>query len=489
MLPPSQTRKFRSSAAPKGAKLASGYHDRTQDRIDPEADDKAMRVKAIEEQFKLGQIERDVYETLISQLIGGDLDSTHLVKGLDFRLLERVRRGEDVLAEGLKGKAEGTPEGPSEAEKVGNFDEELEKLEDREIVPIQQEKKEKKGSLAIAGKKRTRDEILAELRESRLSAAAAKKALEQPALGSKFKRLGESREERRIERDEKGREVLITVDEDGHVKRKVKKTKVDQDAVRGEGLLMPDKDIAPLGMVVPEAPPILEEEDEIDIFEGVGIDYDPLAGMDDSASDSEDFEDERPAKRKEAAATKAPEASSRSVSPSLAQQPVLPPKKAADTASMPAPPLKSRNYFNTPSTEEDKIAPVDPTKNPTILAALQKAASLHATNESNKTPTSTADEARRKRLLDNRDRDDQDLDMGFGSSRFEDEADGADDGGKVKLSNWRGKRDGWDDEGDEDEKGEKKEKRKRGGKKRKGDKNNADDVLGVLERRKAAEGQ
>jgi hypothetical protein len=69
------------------------------------------------------------------------------------------------------------------------------------------------------------------------------------------------------------------------------------------------------------------------------------------------------------------------------------------------------------------------------------------------------------------------MDMGFGTSRFEDEEDFEDQ--KIKLSQWG------QDDGDEESKGGK-AKRKRGPKKRKGDVNNAADVLRVIEARKAA---
>ena len=79
-------------------------------------------------------------------------------------------------------------------------------------------------------------------------------------------------------------------------------------------------------------------------------------------------------------------------------------------------------------------------------------------------------------MLEAHDRDADDMDLGFGSSRFGDEEDG--EGKKVKLSVW-GK-----ETGDEGRSGEGKVPRKRGPKKRKGDANSAADVLKVMERRK-----
>ena len=56
--------------------------------------------------MKLQQIDRPTFERLRDDIIGGDINAVHLMKGLDFKLLERVRRGEDVLS----GKKEVAPD-------------------------------------------------------------------------------------------------------------------------------------------------------------------------------------------------------------------------------------------------------------------------------------------------------------------------------------------------------------------------------------------
>ncbi|KAJ9649115.1 hypothetical protein H2199_001029 [Coniosporium tulheliwenetii] len=462
-------KKFRSSAAPKGTKLASGYRDRTLERIEDDEDDKAKRVKALEESMKLGQIDRATFEALRDQITGGDVGATHLVKGLDWKLLERVRRGEDVLSGGNAAETKGKDEGP-------DVDEEFEKLEEREIAPMVKEKAEKKGEMAppppVAGVKRSRDAILAELKAQRKAAAEAKMAA-QPQLGAKFKRVGEKTETSRIERDEKGREVLITVDTEGNVKRKVRKAKTEDPQVP-TGLLMLDKDAKPLGMEVPELPPTPVQEEDDDIFEGVGTAYDPLAGLDedDSASEAEDGEEE--------------------ASPSPSESPT-----ASPPADMPPPPIPHkpaaapRNYFGSTTTSTTEETKYDVSKDPTILAALQKARKIDTSSFSTGSATTSHEETdeerearlkRRAAMLASSDRDLEDMDLGFGSSRFGD-AEDAEDGGKIKLSKWKGAgaEDG-DDDGDGGERGGK--KRKRGAKKRKGDKNSAADVMKVIERRK-----
>jgi hypothetical protein len=118
---------------------------------------------------------------------------------------------------------------------------------------------------------------------------------------------------------------------------------------------------------------------------------------------------------------------------------------------------------------------------PTILAALKKASTLNPISKAAENEEEAAKEARRKKMLQQDDRDAQDMDMGFGSSRFADEEDFEEK--KVKLSEWGTK----DDDDQEGGKGDGKGKRKRGPKKRKGDGNSAADVMKVLERRKAAD--
>jgi hypothetical protein len=445
--------------------LAAGYTDRTKQRFEEEEDDKAMRVKALEEMMKLQQIDLPTFEKLRDEIVGGDVGSVHLVKGLDYKLLERVRRGEDVLNGNVK-------DGEEDEQADSDIEDEFKQLEDREVASVTKEKTVKKGEMAppslVPGMKRSRDQILAEMKAARL--AAKEKA--GPSLGLKFKKVGAPRIESRIERDGKGREVLITVDEHGNEKRKVRRVQVESEVEKGHGLLMPDKDVAPLGMEVPEIPKAPEvEEDDIDIFDDVGDDYDPLAGIgDDDDSDEEDGEvAERKSLVKEA--EKLPTA-----------------EEASATLAMPPPPKSnmlaaSRNYFGeTTSTTSTPSAGSKAMSDPTILAALKKASTI-APTPSSQTGEEKARDEKRKRMLQQDDRDAQDLDMGFGSSRFEDEADFGDE--KVKLSEWKSGKGGDDEDGDDGD-GKGKPKRKRGGKKRKGDKNSAADVLRVMEQRKQA---
>ena len=468
---PSNAKRFRSSAAPKGTKLRSGYQDRTQFRTSGEEDDKATRVRALEDMVKLGQMDQATFEALRDEIVGGEVKDVHLVKGLDYKLLERVRRGEDVLAD--KANSTQVEEGHEENRQIqpeADVDNEFEKYAERAIQPIVKEQISKKGEMAppvpVAGQKRTRDDILRELKASRFAAAESTKQAHKSALGPRFMKIGATKDKSRIEKDERGREILITVGEDGRVKRKVKKANVDE----RDGLLMPDKDVKPLGMqVIPIAPPVVSSgaEDEGDIFEGVGVDYNPLGDVGDNDDSSDDSDGEGGVRTP---STAPPE-----------------PSESETSTSMPPPPVpqqrsplrRRRDYFG--ETEEEKDATEDVGRNlltdPTMLAALKKASAMYPfpTSEPGN-EEEAAKLARRKKMLEFHDRDAEDMDMEFGSSRFGDAEDGEDR--KVKLSKWGG------DRGEAEGRGESKDKKKRGAKKRKGDGNSAADVLKVMERRR-----
>ena len=163
--------------------------------------------------------------------------------------------------------------------------------------------------------------------------------------------------------------------------------------------------------------------------------------------------------------------------------------------SAPAAPTK-RDYFastarSTSSTKEPSdLSAADAT----VRAALAKVRNLDDNSAllQNLGSTDPNDPAPKEARLKKRaaelaasDRDMEDMDMGFGASRFDDAEEMEREDEKVKFSQWKGLgAEGGDDDDDESGGKGKKEKRKRGGKKRKGDKNNADDVLNVMERQK-----
>ena len=428
-------------------------------------------MQALEEMMKLGQIDEETYTKIRDEIVGGDVGTTHLVKGLDWRLLERARRGEDVLGELVRQGNDTKDETEKES-----LDEELDRLQAADVKPIPKENKSKAGQMApplapSAGKKRTRDDILAELKAAR-QAAKEKSAASQ--LGPRFKRFGEDKgkgKASRTEIDERGREVLIVVDEDGKVKRKVRRVSTTEisDSASKPGLLVPDKDAKPLGMdplELPKAP--AQEEDARDIFDDVGSDYDPLAGLsDDEDASSSQSEEERTPNQ--------PTTSERFISGKP-----LPASDSVKESPTLLPPSGPRNYFSTPSAaSEPSVAfSANPTNDPSLLAALQKASTLIKKDEGPPESLHSSKPSRRAALLSSHDRDADDVDLGFGSSRFADDEDAEDSSKRVKLSIWGGKH----DKGDGKDGG--KEKRKRGPKRRKGDKNSAADVLQAIERRK-----
>lgn len=472
-------KKFRSSA-PKGSRFAEGYVDRAKAReaAQEEEDDKAARIKALEESLRKEEIDQATFDKLQGEIAGGDLSSTHLIKGLDFKLLERIRRGEDVSSE--KPAQDMTGAEAQEEEPAGEeVDDAFEQLEDREITALVKEKAKKKGQLAtttlVPGQKRSRDQILAEMKAAREAAAKAKA---ESGLGSRFKKIGARKEAgSRIERDAKGREVLVIVDEDGNERRKVRKVAAEVAQEREAFKVDPNAEV--LGMEVPkfyqEKLQEQQMEEDLKMFSDVDSDYDPLQGL--SGSDDEESVDEA----KSEAKSKAPDGRSPtsegeggSENPPHTREAMPPPAKPQVSSQHP------RNYFKSSLISEQTTS--GPTLNdPSVLAALKKAKTLNAEAKSEEEQKEAERQARLKKMLASADRDAEDLDMGFGTNRMEDEADGEDEG-KVKLSAWGG----GDDEG-HDGHGGGKSSRKRGSKKRKGDSNNIADVMKVLEKRKAAE--
>jgi hypothetical protein len=479
------TKKFKGSAAPKGSRLGSGFTDRTQNRYDDEADDRAARIRALEEQVKLGQLDNATFEALRDQITGGGVDATHLVKGLDRKLLERVRKGEDVL-------------GGAKPADEADLEDEFEQFEEKEVARIEREKVAKKGEMAppppVAGAKRSRDQILADLKAQRKTQADARLAA-RPELGNKFRDVSSSQASSRIEVDAKGREVLITTDEHGNVKKKVRKIQapVEEPTAPAQPHKFLDE-----GVTVPAPKPVEKpveapkDDSDDDIFDGVGDAYDPLGGLgDDDSSDDEDGE--VPEKMSKPLTAAPPESTS--------EVEARPESKEPTTTSMPPPPrpaqpTASRNYFKSTTTTNDPTAepqaPQNPFNDAAFLAAIKKAGalsnislSLNASSSDPSAPESAeAKEARlqkRAQMLAGNDRDLDDMDMGFGSSRFGDEEEG-EDGQRIKLSTWKGT---GDDDDDDNDNGGSKEKKKKG-RRRKGDKNSAADVLGVMERRKEA---
>ncbi|KAI9046139.1 uncharacterized protein KD926_003977 [Aspergillus affinis] len=509
--PPSK--RFKSTAAPKGTKLPSGYEDRAAKlraleeagegggsgdgdgaEDDVEKTDLEKRVKALEEMVKLGQIDQATFEKLRGEMgVGGNVGSTHMVKGLDWALLRRVRAGEDVNAQGEEKKDSEEEEKKGEEDMDEAFDRVLEeKGEALPSAPKETEPKKKKGNLAMvppaapAPLPKTRDEILRQLRESRERARStemapppppAQPAAPESVLGARFKKVGDDatkvEKKRWVEQDENGRrkEILQITDAQGNTKRKVRW--LDKPGQSNGGLLAPDKDAKPLGMEVPveiaskTAAPVEAEDEDDDIFAGVGADYDPLGDLGEGDSSSSDSEDETSVDDKTEQRASADADANANADRDTAPPAVEPTEK----------PSRPRNYFSTSTSDEPE--PVDrynPLMNdPTLVAALKRAAALRQASPSNEAAEGGDGEEgvdsdtllRRKKFLEEARRreaqDAMDMDLGFGNSRIEDEED---EEGPTYDEQRGGK------------------KRKRGPKKKKGNKDSVSDVMQVLEGRK-----
>ncbi|RPA85286.1 hypothetical protein BJ508DRAFT_322729 [Ascobolus immersus RN42] len=413
------SKKFRTSA-PLGVKLGAGYVDRAKARETPttaEDEEIAEREKRLEQLREAAQRGEVDYDVLVEQsrALGGDVKSTHLVRGLDFRLLEKVKKGEDVMGsivgekkeEGKKAEEEDEEEEEDNGEEL---DEELDAALGKEVAPLEK----------VVAKKKTREEMLAELKEMREKAKQ-----EAAGLGSKFKTIGGKQEPQKAEKPK----YKTVIGKDGKVKKLKRKEKKEED-------IKPKGEV--LGMMPPPPKPSQVqkvEDDDFDIFEGVGTDYDPLAGIRDDDDDSSDDEKDKEKKeQKEEGEVK--EASKPAADAAAA---------AADTASMPPPPKPKINYFNDETEKEEESMPKSTADllaaNPDLAMALKKAAHIAEKQEKQKSEEEMAKEKRIREMLEAGDRDMMDMDMGFGGSTDygdDDEEDGpitAGPGKKRKRGN------------------------------------------------------
>ena len=411
------TKKFKSST-PKGVKLGEGYTDRAKTRetagVDAEIADRERRLEAVKELARNTETGEVDMELVIQQskAMGGDIKSTHLVKGLDFALLERVKRGEDVLGLSTGGK-EARSSRPDGGE--ARLEDELDRALDKMVIPMEKVKAKK------VGKRVTREDMLAELKRQKAEAVTTKKAQPPSILDSRFKKIGQPKAgKKETNRNGKSRDKKARALESSFKKNKLGTA---------------------LGMLPPPLPTatVAKGEDDLDIFEDAGREYNPLASLEDeegSGSDSSSDEDEafRPANKPEEHEEKTTDI-----------------KESNAASFMPTEPRPKPNYFLESDDDKEEHKPSLSTsafliQNPDLAAALAKAAKL--VPPAQPSAEEQEKEQRRRAMLENFDRDAVDIDMGFGGSR-----------------DW-----GDDEEFVEEGKGK---KRKRGPKGRKGDKNDA----------------
>ena len=448
---------------------------------DDEDDERAKMMKELTEAVKNEEIDVETYEKIRDQITGGDLSATHLVVGLDRQLLERIRNGEDVY--------KAVPESKTGDDPVVNADEALDLLAEKEVVAEVHERKEKQSERVL-----TKKDIVAQLKARRQAEQESKQGRDMP-----FSSLGERREDGsyvRFEVDDKGREVMVVTLPDGTVKRKVKKAKKGQPPLEEpepdrQSAIEPHKKAEPreeqdVMIPKPVLPPTPEQDedleepakpeivvdDDVDIFDGVE-EYDPLAGLDesDAEADASAKPPEPPELGKPSQETVSPksnrhqrlfdeELSKHSVLSRLTA-PVQDPEAIAKFAAR-ASAINASRFRNNEDNDSDENA-----------------------NPANPRPKERQrDEDREARLkrklaeLQGDDRDAEDMDLGFGGSRFDDLEDMEMDEQRVRLSTW-----GEEEGGGRGNKGGA-QKRKRGPKRKKGDKNNIDDVMKVMEARK-----
>ena len=471
------TKKFKSSA-PKGSKLGDGYTDRAKERAEAqrrEEEEKAKRIRALEQQVKLGTLPAADFEHIREKILADADSGRPQVKGLDRKLLERTRRGEDILdTTGAEKEEDDGDAAPIDVEDA------LDKLGAQEVQTVARTAAEKVGTKAtaapVAGVKRTRDEIMAELKAKR-QRAAQEKAAAAPVFDHRWRKVGEQAKPR-LEIDHKGREVLITVDEDGIVKRMVRKPGAGK-----EGIAAPSSDsskpVLGADYVLGKQGPAQhkrdaagdnddgddddDDDDDGDIFAGVGTEYNPLGEEEEDGSSSGD--EVESAKK----TTAKQETRSEDEDPNADKS-----RPGDSTAIHP----QRRNYFTDEGTEPEQTSKPNYKDVENII---KKAAQIGATISEEVDEQEKMRAEKRAQMLA-RDRDMDDLDLGFGSSRFEDDED---DGpaGKGRNSDWKrsGKTgdDGWEEGGHGDG------KKKRKPKKRKGDVNNIDDVMRVLDGRRS----
>ncbi|KAK4698267.1 hypothetical protein P7C70_g8014, partial [Phenoliferia sp. Uapishka_3] len=242
--PRANAKKFKKK---EGAADEGAYRDRAAERRDGKDGDFSAAEKLLED-FKARSEAAEDKQAIEEQMkyLGGDAEHSVLVKGLDMALLERMKH-----------------------EQSRDSDQTLEDVED-----------ELDRALFEKPKKRTRDEMVAELKASRGSSAAGpvvpkdeEASLEKAKAAGRFKPINKP--------STKGKEKE-KVPEVGEKKRRKKKVKVVEGSMPPPPL--PVKAAAPSKVSVPPPPMFDDGDDDGDIFGDVG-DYKGLSDSDDDDDD------------------------------------------------------------------------------------------------------------------------------------------------------------------------------------------------------------
>lgn len=87
---------FKVPKKPAKSLLPEGYIDRVKQRLTAAEDDGQQRIESLREMLLKKEISQEQYIEQTQQL-GGDMESSALVRGLDRKLLEKVRAGQNVV--------------------------------------------------------------------------------------------------------------------------------------------------------------------------------------------------------------------------------------------------------------------------------------------------------------------------------------------------------------------------------------------------------
>ncbi|GHJ83863.1 hypothetical protein NliqN6_0265 [Naganishia liquefaciens] len=280
----------------KGRENPDGYQDRSESRRAGKDDD-SNEFKAAEklaEDFEKRAREEGQDEDAIAEqrkYLGGDATHSILVKGLDFALLA-ARKAEIEATEGRKAEDE-----------LDAFIESEQPDRVPDADPF---------SKANSGKKRTREEIVQELKRQRTGAAPSEVPV-QETLGSKFKSIAQKkREAEEAQAQVQGKKKLkkkkkvvapsapVAPADSAKTVPSLPMSPSGQPAIQkepeAEPLIEPPQPSGPKNAPIPGVTPVPDDEDD-DIFGGVG----EYVGAIDSDSESEPEIEHKPSPKQERA--------------------------------------------------------------------------------------------------------------------------------------------------------------------------------------------
>lgn len=270
----------RSRIRPAKSLLAKGYTDRAKQRNhDPVLEAEQERIDNLKTQLKQKEITHREYLERVETFASGEFQGAGMVRGLDRKLLERVRAGEDVLDQ------------RTQAEK-DSVDDALEAALDQHLTADKKEdSKLTTTTTTTSPVKPNRASVLAGMKRTQSVKGAYTSADTAPrSIDSKFKPLLKRNKDGTLTetRFEAGKKIKIIRDANGTIVKKLVK-KTDPHVKDSPVISMTttksstSTPAAPL-TVQPDIAAIEPYEDDGDIFSDAG-EYDPFttSGKDDTA--------------------------------------------------------------------------------------------------------------------------------------------------------------------------------------------------------------